>query len=215
METNGAGRQAVGLQRRNMHYRKWPNKTFLLPLLLFSSGIAWVMLGPKHYFFFSSQNLLLLVWICAADSRLRVPGLHMDFISEIKEPLYTAWREFHSFVWRQTRGFMWLCSLISFNSLERCHLHTKICTQKHNVWSSVVLGLGLQHVLVLSSLSIIAAIIRLAIIITFSLENLRSRPQKLHIVGKMISEQFQLVLVNIALKSSPFFNHYLISFHEI
>lgn len=70
---------------------------------------------------------------------------------------------------------------------------------KHNVWSSVVLGLGLQHVLVLSSLSIIAAIIRLAIIIMFSLETCDQGLRKLHIVGKIISEQFQLrvlVLVN-------------------
>lgn len=101
------------------------------------------------------------------------------------------------FVRRRTRGFKWLCSLICLCSLERCHLHTKICTQSNNVWSSVVLGLGLQHVSVLSSRCVIAAVIRLAIIITFLLWKLAIVAfGKLHIVGKMISEQFQLVLVN-------------------
>lgn len=78
------------------------------------------MFGPERRFFFSfsssSLNLLLLVWICAADSRLGVPALHMDFISQIKEPLYTAWNEFHFFCLKKNRT---LYVIIFINLLKK------------------------------------------------------------------------------------------------
>lgn len=172
METNRARRLAAGIRRGNIHYRKWPNKTSFLPLLPFSSGITCVMLGPERCFFFFPKLTVACLDLCSRQPSRCAGSTHgLHFLNKRASIYSMAWVPLLCLKTnKKLYVIMFINPLQQSRKLSSPHqdLHPK-----HNVWSSVVLSLGLQHILVLSSLCVIAAVIRLAIIITFSLENLR------------------------------------------
>lgn len=195
------------VQRGNMHYRKWPNKTSRLPLLPFSSGIAWVMLGPARCFFFFFPKLTVACLdLCSRQPSRCVGSTHgLHFLNERTSIYSMAWVPLFCL---KTNKRLYVIIFINLLQQSRTlpSLHQDLLPE-HNVWSSVVLGLGLQHISVLSSLCVIATVIRLAIIIKFSSEKLRSWPRRASLWEKLFlnsSSCKHWFWRTVALKSNPF-----------